>query len=227
MAKRSYNQYCAVARGLDVIGDRWTLLLVRELLLGPKRYGDLLAASPGIGTNLLADRLREMEAEGLVERVTLPPPAGSTVYRLTGMGAELETVVRAIGRWGAYFMGPRRSDEHLSSGAYFVALRERFRPERAAGLHEAYEFRVDGRVFEVRVDDGTCTTSEGSANGPVAMFTMNAEALNQLFLGQVTAAQAIADGSVQVAGDARALARFQKVFPPPDRTPRSVESTKT
>lgn len=215
MAKRSYNQYCAVARGLDVIGDRWTLLLVRELLLGPKRYGDLLAASPGIGTNLLADRLREMEAQGLLERATLPPPAGSTVYRLTETGAELETVVRAIGRWGGRFMGPRRPEEHLSLGAYFIALRERFRPERAVGLHEAYEFQVDGRVFEVRVDDGTCTTSEDSANRPVAVFTMGVEALNQVFLGQVTAAQAIAGGSVQVAGDAGALARFQEVFPAP------------
>jgi DNA-binding HxlR family transcriptional regulator len=215
MAKRSYNQYCAVARGLDVIGDRWTLLLVRELLLGPRRYGDLLAASPGIGTNLLADRLREMEAQGLVERATLPPPAGSTVYRLTETGAELETVVRAIGRWGGRFMGRRRPEEHLSPGAYFVALRERFRPDLAGGLHEAYEFRVDGRVFEVRVDDRTCTTSEGSANRPIAVFTMGIEALNQVFLGQVTAAQAIAGGNVQVVGDADALTRFQEVFPAP------------
>lgn len=216
MAKRSYNQYCAIARGLDVVGDRWTLLLVRELLLGPKRYGDLLAASPGIGTNLLADRLREMEAHGLVERATLPPPAGSAVYRLTETGAELETIVRAIGRWGAHFMGPRRAEEHLSPGAYFVAFRERFRPERAASLHEAYEFRVDGRVFEVRVDHGTYTTSEGNAIAPAAAFTMGAEALNRIFLGQVTAAQAIADGSVQVTGDAGALARFLDVFPTPD-----------
>jgi DNA-binding HxlR family transcriptional regulator/putative sterol carrier protein len=216
VGKRTYNQYCAVARGLDVIGDRWTLLLVRELLLGPKRFADLLAANPGIGTNLLVDRLREMEAEGLVERVKLPPPAGSTVYRLTQAGGELEMVVRAIGRWGARLMGPRRPDEHLSLGAYFLAFRERFRPERAAGLREAYEFRVDGRVFEVRVDDGTCMTSEGSANGAAAVFTMSVEVLDQLFVGQVTATEAIADGSVQVAGDAQALARFEEVFPAPD-----------
>lgn len=215
MTKRSYKQYCAVARALDVIGDRWTLLLVRELVLGPKRYGDLLAASPGIGTNLLADRLREMESHGLVERTTLPPPAGSTVYRLTDSGAELETVVRAVGRWGTRLMGPRRRrGEHLSTGGYFVAMRERFRPERTAGLHESYEFRIDGRVFEVRVDDGTCTTSEGSAVGPAAVFTMDPETLNELLLGKVTAAQAVASWSVEIAGDARALARFQKAFPP-------------
>jgi DNA-binding HxlR family transcriptional regulator/putative sterol carrier protein len=214
MGKRSYNQYCAVARGLDVVGDRWTLLLVRELLLGPKRYGDLLAASPGIGTNLLADRLREMETMGLVERVTLPPPAGSSVYRLTEAGAELETVVRAIGRWGRRFMGPQREDEKLSIGAYFIALRERFRPERATGLHEAYEFRVDGRVFEVRVDDGACTTSEGSGARPTATFAMDVETLNAIFLGEVTAEQATADGRVEVTGDAEALSRFQEMFAP-------------
>ena len=158
MTKRSYKQHCAVARGLDVIGDRWTLLLVRELLLGPKRYGDLLAASPGIGTNLLADRLREMETEGLIERVTLPPPAGSTVYRLTEGGAELETVVRAIGRWGSRLMGPRRPDEHLSVGAYFVAFRERFltqglarKEARIAALTNVFE-RLGQTALELRTD---------------------------------------------------------------------------
>lgn len=214
MKKRTYNQYCAVARGLDVIGDRWTLLLIRELLLGPKRYGDLLAASPGIGTNLLADRLREMEAHGLLERVVLAPPAGSSVYRLTAAGAGLENVVRAVGRWGTRFMGTRRRGEHLSPGAYFVALRERFRPERAARLREAYEFRVAGRVFEVRVDGKNCSTAEGHVKDPAAAFTLSVDTLNQIFLGQITAARAIAEGSVQVDGDPGALARFQDVFAP-------------
>lgn len=214
MAKRSYNQFCAVARGLDVIGDRWTLLLVRELLLGPKRYGDLLAANPGIGTNLLADRLKEMEAHGLLKRATLPPPAGSTIYRLTPAGAELETVVRAIGRWGARVTDMRRPGEHLSPGAYFIAMRERFRPEQAPALREAYEFRIEGRVFEVRVDQATCITSEGGATAPNAVFTMGVETLDQLFVGGVTAADLIAQGLVKVDGDVKALARFQTLFPP-------------
>ena len=208
MGKRSYNQFCAVARALDVIGERWTLLLVRELLLGPKRYGDLLAASPGIGTNLLADRLKEMEAQGLIERATLPPPAGSTVYRLTRAGGELEPVVRALGRWGGRFMDRREPDQHLSAGAYFVAIREWFRPERVKGLREAYEFRVDGRVFEVRVSDSACTTSEGSANGATAILTMSVETLDRLLRGEVNAAEAIADGRVKVEGDESALIRF-------------------
>src|SRR5438874_11180060 len=96
--RRSYDQYCAVARGLDVIGERWTLLIVRDLVLGPKRYKDLLEGLPGIGTNLLADRLHEMERLGLVERTVLPPPAGSTVYQLTAAGEGLEPALFAIGR---------------------------------------------------------------------------------------------------------------------------------
>jgi DNA-binding HxlR family transcriptional regulator len=215
MAKRSYNQFCAVARGLDVIGDRWTLLLVRELLLGPKRYGDLLAANPGIGTNLLADRLKEMETHGLLERATLPPPAGSTIYRLTHAGAQLEAVVRAIGRWGARVTDKQRPGEHLSPGAYFIAIRERFRPEQASTLREVYEFRVDGRVFEVRLEEGACTTTEGGANAPNAIFTMNVATLNRLFVGDVTAAALIAEGAVEIDGDSEALGRFQALFPPP------------
>jgi DNA-binding HxlR family transcriptional regulator len=219
VAKRSYNQYCAVARGLDVIGERWTLLLVRELLLGPKRYGDLLAAATGIGTNLLAERLREMETGGLVEKVTLPPPAGSTVYRLTDTGQGLEPVVLALGRWGARYMAAPRGDDRLSVGAYFIALRARFRPDLAGDLSEAYEFRVDGRVFEVRIERGRCYTSEGQAGARVASFEIDAEALNDVFMAHMTAAEAIASGRVTVSGDPDALARFQALFPrlPPAR----------
>src|ERR671931_479526 len=101
---RSYLQYAAVARGLDVVGERWTLLIVRDLLLGPKRYKDLLDGLPGIGTNLLAARLRALEKVGLVRRTVLPPPAGSAVYELTESGWELEPVVIALGRWGVRFM---------------------------------------------------------------------------------------------------------------------------
>src|SRR5712691_3728539 len=98
--RRSYNQYCALARALDVVGERWTLLLVRELLLGPRRYKDLLDGLPGIGTNLLADRLKHLEDAGMIRRVVLPPPAGSAVYELTELGRRLEPAVFELGRWG-------------------------------------------------------------------------------------------------------------------------------
>src|SRR5438105_13791967 len=120
--RRSYDQYCAVARGLDVIGDRWTLLLVRDLLLGPKRYKDLLSGLPGIGTNLLAARLKELEAAGLIERTGLPPPAGSAVYQLTETGQASETVMTALARWGARFLAPPKKTDVMVPRAYFVAM---------------------------------------------------------------------------------------------------------
>ncbi|MCO4744902.1 MAG: helix-turn-helix transcriptional regulator [Proteobacteria bacterium] len=101
---RSYKQFCGVAKALDVVGERWTLLLVRELLLGPRRYSDLLSALKGLTTNLLADRLRRMTAEGLIERVTLPAPSGARVYQLTARGRELEAVVLALGAFGASYL---------------------------------------------------------------------------------------------------------------------------
>src|SRR5919204_6019257 len=103
--KRSYDQWCAVARSLDIVGERWTMLIVRDLLVGPKRYKDLLAALPGIGTNLLAQRLRELEAHGVIERTALPAPASARVYGLTDKGHALESVISALGRWGFEFLG--------------------------------------------------------------------------------------------------------------------------
>lgn len=213
-ARRSYDQYCAVARGLDVIGERWTLLLVRDLLLGPKRYKDLLEGLPGIGTNLLADRLHEMERLGLVERSVLPPPAGSSVYQLTEAGQALEPALMALGRWGSRYLpgGPKKTDV-LVPRAYFVAIRAAFRPELAQGLRESYEFRIGGLgVFEVRVDNGKAVTAERQAANPDAVFTMDVQTLNNLLFHVISPAKAIASGKVTVDGDQEALERFIKLF---------------
>jgi len=211
-AGRSYDQYCAVARGLDVIGDRWTLLLVRDLLLGPKRYKDLLAGQPGIGTNLLADRLRELETAGLVERTVLPPPAGSSVYQLTDAGQGLEPVLHALGRFGSRFLGaPRKSDAMLPR-AYFVAMRGTFVPEAAAGIDETYEIRIQDLVFEVRIGRGRLSTREGPASHPDAVMTMAVETLNALLFRALTPEAALASGRVQIQGDPQALSRFVGVL---------------
>src|SRR5258707_12347535 len=99
--KRSYGQFCAAAKALDVVGERWTLLVVRELLLGPRRFTDLLAALPGLGTSLLASRLKQLEAAGVIRREQLPPPAGSWVYQITDAGLGGALVVKALADWGA------------------------------------------------------------------------------------------------------------------------------
>ncbi|MCA9567916.1 MAG: helix-turn-helix transcriptional regulator, partial [Myxococcales bacterium] len=125
---RSYKQYCGVAQALDLVGQRWTLLLVRDLLPGPRRYSDLLDALPGITTNLLADRLRELVSAGLIEKRTLPAPAGSAVYALTPRGQALEDVILALGRFGEqYLVAP--GDDRVDFRWFAVSLRRRFRSD--------------------------------------------------------------------------------------------------
>ena len=212
MAKRSYGQYCAVARGLDVVGDRWTLLIIRDLLVGPQRYKDLLAGLPGIGTNLLAARLAELKQSGIVERAVLPPPAGSAVYRLTEVGRALEPVIFAIGRWGSCFLGEPRDTDVLVPRAYFVAMRSRFQPQASPALRETYELRVGEHVFEVQVDNGTCTTREGGATQPDLVMMMDVETLHALLLDGLAPQTAITEGRLTLTGDPAAAERFIEMF---------------
>src|ERR1700727_1410452 len=118
---RSYRDRCPIARALDVVGERWALLVVRELLFGPQRFSDLRRALPGASTNMLTDRLRELEAHGVVDRRTLPPPAASTVYELTERGRELEPILNALGTWGS--AEPRAEDSSLTATSVLLFLR--------------------------------------------------------------------------------------------------------
>jgi DNA-binding HxlR family transcriptional regulator len=211
-AARSYRQYCAVARGLDLVGERWTLLIVRDLLTGPKRYSDLLAGLPGIGTNLLAARLRELSRAGITVRRVLPPPAASTVYELTDVGQELEPVVMALGRWGRRFLGSWTEGEYLSANAYLVAMRVAFRPDAAAGLNETFELRVGEQVFEVRIDDGACVTRETQPAIADVVLTLDVATLGSLLHGQLEPEEARASGLVNVRGDSNGLQRFVGLF---------------
>ena len=136
MVKRGYNQFCAAARALDLLGERWTLLLIRDLLTGPKRYTDLLNGLPGIGTNLLAGRLKELESVGVVERNELPPPAASTVYELTERGRELQDVIGPLARWGLPLLERRGREQAWQPEWSILAMQATFRPERAAGVNE-------------------------------------------------------------------------------------------
>src|SRR5438105_2781937 len=129
MTSRSYDQFCGIARALDLVGERWALLVIRDLILGPKRFTDLRRGLPGIGTNVLAARLQELERNGVIERRALPPPAASTVYELTDHGRELEGPLLAVGRWGALSMGARQPGQTLRSEWFGVALKAFFRPD--------------------------------------------------------------------------------------------------
>jgi len=218
---RTYHQHCPVARSLDVIGERWTLLLVRDLIVGPKRYKDLLSGAPGIGTNLLAARLRELEDLGLVQRRVLPPPAGSTVYELTDAGRALEPIIMDLGRWAMRFLGPPRPSDVILPSAYFVGLRARFQPRAATGLSETYELWIDGHVFQIHIDAGECITSEGlEPNIPDVVVTTDMPTFHDLLAEHITPASAISSGRVMVKGDPAALERLVRLFAqkPPSET---------
>src|SRR5574339_130663 len=145
MDRRSYGQYCGVARALDIVGERWTLLIVRDLLLGPKRYSEFLHGLPGITTNLLAKRLKEMEAAGLIERVRATTSDAGHSYRLTSLGLGLEPVVLALAQWGWHTMDGVRKGEQRKLEWFFVVLRPRYR----GGITLRAELIVDDVPYRV------------------------------------------------------------------------------
>src|SRR2546422_1226819 len=173
--KRSYSQFCPLARSLDILGERWTLLIVRNLMIGPQRYKDLLDGLPGIGTNLLAARLKELEKEGIIQRRKLPPPAGSTVYEFTELGRGLEAPLIDIARWGMWTL--RRPVENVAFRPTWgaLAMKVLFSPEAAKGIREVYELRIDDEVFTVRVDDGALDVSPGPAPAADLVVTFDGE----------------------------------------------------
>lgn len=171
---KRYDQYCPVAHSLELVGERWSLLIVRELLRGPKRYTDLAAHLPGIGTNILAARLKDLEGCGIVSKRRLPPPAASQVYELTEYGMRLKSVVRELAVWGIQSLGAPPSDDVLDPGWLEGALDTVFAPVAPPGR---FEFRiaadvasiVDGHVHEGGVDDPDAVV-EGSAAGFYYLF---------------------------------------------------------
>ncbi len=219
MGRRSYDQYCTVARALDVVGERWTLLLVRELLTGPKRFKDLLGGLPGIGTNLLTARLKGLEEEGLLCRTTLPPPAGSKVYELTELGRALEPVVVELSRWGSRLLGTPRGEDDLRPAWAAVALRSVFDAEVVRGSKETYEFRIDGEVFHVRAEEGEVEARQGPAAEPDLVVAGATETFIAVAAGRMGPEEAVEAGSIWVVGSRKgdgheALARCLRMLEP-------------
>ncbi|WP_028935574.1 winged helix-turn-helix transcriptional regulator [Pseudonocardia spinosispora] len=223
MQQRTYGQYCATARTLDLVGERWTLLLVRELLTGPKRYGDLQRSLRGMGTGLLAARLKHLEREGLAHKVTLPAPARTPAYALTEAGEELGPAVLALARWGTkWAMGSRREDETFHPGWAVLAMEAFFVPQEAADLCAVYEFRVGDEVFHLRVENGTIDAQHGPAQHPDAVIDTGEEMFAQLAEGRERLADAIGDGRATASGDAEALRRLATLFCLPVPVDRSA-----
>jgi DNA-binding HxlR family transcriptional regulator len=210
--KRSYRQYCPVARALDLLGERWTLLLVRDLLTGPKRFKDLLGSLQGIGANLLSARLKQFEEEGLVRRTALPPPVASTVYELTEAGQALEPALLELARWGQRYLKKADSDLAFQPCWILLGLKARFRPEAARGVRAAFEFRVGGEVFHAEVRDGRIETRYGPAAFPDLVLTAEVEPFLRLSAGEVSANDAAARGEIRVEGSPESLALCGALF---------------
>ena len=209
MTNRSYSQYCGLAYALDIVGERWTLLIVRELIAGPRRFKDLLDGLPRISTNLLAERLKSLAEQGILFQRTLPPPAGSTVYELTALGRSLEPMLLELGKWGSQFVPPTWQDATLLRlGSYALTFKTFFRPQAAQGVDETYELHVDGEVLQVQVNDGQIDVRQGQLFKPDAVIHTDMPTFMLLMPGELRPQAAIAQGRVCVDGDPAALDRL-------------------
>ncbi|WP_345663384.1 helix-turn-helix domain-containing protein [Streptomyces venetus] len=195
--RRSYDQYCSVARALDLVGDRWTLLIVRELLAGPRRYTDLHADLPGVSTDVLASRLKDMERDGLATRRRLPPPGAAYVYEVTPRGRELLPVLQALGAWGQAELGERRPTDAVRAHWFALPLLR----------------LLDGEgLVEVRLEEGQFHLHAGAEDGPVygdgpapgepdARLVLDTGTCTALGRGELSLAQAVRDGRIEVTGE--------------------------
>jgi DNA-binding HxlR family transcriptional regulator len=216
-AKRTYGDACRFAYALDLVGERWALLIVRELLLGPKRFTDLRAGLPHASTNILSERLRGLEQNAIVRKRKLPPPFGSTVYELTEWGQELEPVVTRLGAWGARSPIPPDAGE-IGTDSIVLALRSLFDPEAAGDLAAHYELRIGEERFNVAVGDGALSLGRGALGDPEATLAVpDAPTLAAILTTQLDLEQALASGALQIeAGGKGAAKRFLRLFPMPE-----------
>ncbi|MET7306291.1 MULTISPECIES: winged helix-turn-helix transcriptional regulator [unclassified Streptomyces] len=199
--RRSYDQFCATARALDSVGDRWTLLIVRELLAGPRRYTDLHADLPGVSTDVLASRLKDMEQSGLATRRRLPPPAAASVYELTERGRGLLPVLAALAEWGAPAIGERRPTDAVRAHWFALPL---LRALDGLAHEGVVEVHLDEGEFHLRVGrpaDGVGVYGDGPAAHADARITLDVEFCLALGRGECTLAEAVKDGRIEVVGE--------------------------
>jgi DNA-binding HxlR family transcriptional regulator len=213
---RSYGQYCALAKSLDVLGDRWTLLIVRELMLGgPSRYTDLRNGLPGIATNLLSDRLRELEAAGVISRQEAPPPVATTLFSLTPRGEQLRPLLHELGLWGIPLMTEGPAPDDAFRGRWLAWPAEVFLTDNDP--HEppvSLELRAGEEAVTVATEEGLVHTRPGSADDPDAILSGGPHEILGLLSGQLDLREARRRG-VTLEGDVRVLDRLRPADPPP------------
>jgi len=213
---RSYRDACGTAHGLDLIGERWALLVMRELMLGPKRFSDLKADLPGISANVLTQRLEGLEETGLVRRRRLPPPAAAQVYELTDWGYEAEPIIQELGRWATRSPGHDPSLP-LSATSLMLSFRTMQSPERVGGLAATVAFRIGDQEFVARIGGGRVHTERGEAAGADVLFSGAPEAIAAAVYGGVPIDALAAGGALKIEGDEALARRFATLFPLPDK----------
>jgi DNA-binding HxlR family transcriptional regulator len=214
--RRTYGDGCAIAQALDLVGDRWALLVVRELLLGPKRHTDLRRGLPNASPVVLSQRLAELEGAGIIRRRKLPPPAGARVYELTDWGSELEETVMSLGRWAARSPTPRSPAPIRSADSVILALRARFDSRAAHGLAARYELRLGEERFRIDVADDRLDVARGDADRADATIDTDNDTIAAVLWGGRSLADAQRSGTMTIAGDEAAVDRFVQLFPMPE-----------
>ena len=213
---RWYDDACGTAHALELVGERWSLLVIRELMFGARRFAELRRGLPGISANVLTQRLGALEAAGVVTRRTLPPPASVQVYGLTPWGYEAEPAIQALGRWAA------RSPGHdptlpLSAASAMLSLRTMFSAEAALGVWATVGFRFGLEEYRAEVADGVFAVARGEADGADLLIEGTPEGMAALIYGGVHAGELARAGLLRVTGDAGLLARFARLFPLPPK----------
>lgn len=212
--KRSYEDGCAAAHALDLLGERWALLVVRELLLGPKRFTDLRGGLPGISPNVLTQRLTELEAAAVTQRRRLPPPASAWVYELTPWGRELEPIILALGRWGA--RSPTRvPGAPLGVDSLVLSWRTMFSAERAAGFSAALQLHIDGQAYRARIENGRLRLERGVLEDVDVDLQADVATFVALVYEGARLNDALREGTLRLRGDKQVAKRFFGLFPLP------------
>jgi DNA-binding HxlR family transcriptional regulator len=207
MSGRRYQHYCAVARALDLVGERWTLLIARELLLGPRRFTDLAEGLPGIGSSVLTTRLKELEQSGLVVKRTMPPPAASVVYELTDQARGLGAVLAALAEWGVNLLDHPQEDDEIRSSWLVLGLTVTAKPYLRIP-DATFELRIDHETFHIRTRDGRLQPAHGSAPTADATITMTKHTLAAIASGDLDVASGRADELIQFDGDSTGAQRL-------------------
>lgn len=218
MTKRQYEDACGAAHALELVGERWALLIVRELMLGPKRFSDLRAGLPGISPNVLTQRLDELERSNLLVRRKTPPPNSVAVYELTPWATELEPVIGAFGKWAA--RSPTKPDgTPMSVNGIVMSLRTMFNSDASEGFSGRLNFVLDGQAFTARVEGGEFEIERSAGESADVSFESGPNELTAIIYGGQSPAQMAKSGAIKLTGDAKMLARFAKFFPLPAKAP--------